>query len=216
MNAHQVTREFEKELCTYTGAPFAVAVNSCTAALMLACLWNAGPLSRPWFMVKDHPSSIYHQWNGEVSMPKRTYVGVPMAVVHAGCKPTFRDEEWQGEYRLEPFPVWDAARRFTSGMYHGGFQCVSFHWSKILGLSQGGAILHNDPVADRWLRRARFDGRTEGVPPAEDTFDMLGYHCYLSPSVAADGLMRLSTLPLHNKDLPNSNYSDLSLAPIFK
>ena len=30
-NPHAVTKEFEKQLCLYTGAPFAVAVNSCTS-----------------------------------------------------------------------------------------------------------------------------------------------------------------------------------------
>jgi dTDP-4-amino-4,6-dideoxygalactose transaminase len=98
----------------------------------------------------------------------------------------------------------------------GAMQCVSFHWSKILGIQQGGAILHDDPDADRWFRKARFDGRTEGVPPKEDTFETLGYHCYLSPETAAQGLVRLSFLPPHNDDLPNSDYPDLSQIPLFQ
>ena len=32
----QVVRDFEAALCEYTGAPYAVAVNSCTMALLLA------------------------------------------------------------------------------------------------------------------------------------------------------------------------------------
>jgi dTDP-4-amino-4,6-dideoxygalactose transaminase len=195
MSAFDVVKQFESEVARYTGAPYAVAVNSCTAALLLAC--------------------AYHKV-GEVSLPKLTYVGVPMSVVHAGGSVTFRDEDWQGEYQLKPYPIWDAARRFTSGMYRPGtMQCVSFHISKILGLDQGGAILHDSPEADAWLRRARFDGRTEGVPPKDDTF-ILGWHCYLSPPVAAQGLWRLACLPQHNADLPRSDYADLSLQAIFK
>jgi dTDP-4-amino-4,6-dideoxygalactose transaminase len=196
MNAFQVVRDFEKAVADYTGAKYCVSVNSCTMALLLAC---------KYLNVQ------------EVSIPKLTYVSVPMSIVHAGGRVQFRDEDWCGSYQLTPYPIWDAARRFTSSMYAPGqYQCVSFHWSKILGLQQGGAILHDDDDADRWFRKARFDGRTEGVAPKEDTFDTLGYHCYLSPEVAALGLVRLSFLPKHNDDLPNSDYPDLSKIGLFK
>jgi dTDP-4-amino-4,6-dideoxygalactose transaminase len=95
-------------------------------------------------------------------------------------------------------------------------QCVSFHWSKTLGLSQGGAILHDNPEADAWLRRARFDGRTEGVDPKNDQVQYPSWHAYLSPEVAAHGLMKLSLLPKHNPDLPKSDYPDLSLIKAFQ
>lgn len=151
-----------------------------------------------------------------VEIPKRTYVGVPMSIIHAGGKVTFRDENWTGHYLLYPYPIVDSARRFTSGMYsETWFICVSFHWGKHLGLGQGGAILHDDPKADEWLRRARFDGRREGVAPDEDTFDMLGWHCYMTPETAAEGLVRLSLLPRNNPDLPNDDYPDLSKFEVF-
>ena len=195
MNAFQVVRDFEAAVASYTGAPYCVAVNSCTMALFLAC---------EWFEVE------------EVSIPKRTYVSVPMSIMHAGGSVTFRDENWRGEYQLEPYPIWDSARRFTSGMYRAGaMQCLSFHWSKILGIQQGGAILLDDPHMDKWLRKARFDGRTEGVAPKDDEF-ILGWHCYMSPEIAAEGLVRLSFLPQHNKDLPNSDYPDLSQVKFFR
>ena len=190
----RVVRDFEAALCEYTGAPFCVAVNSCTMALFLAC---------KYLRVET------------VSIPKRTYVSVPMSIIHAGGKVEFDDREWSGRYSLNPYPIEDAARRFTSGMYQGGYSCVSFHWSKILGIQQGGAILHNDPEADKWFRRARFDGRAEGVHPKDDN-PILGWHCYMSPEIAAEGLVRLSHLPKHNDDLPNSDYPDLSKMEIFQ
>jgi len=196
MNAFQVVRDFEKAIADYTGARYAVTVNSCTMALLLACKW----------LNVDR-----------VEIPKFTYVSVPQSIMHAGGKVQFRDEDWRGEYQLKPYPVWDSARRFTSGMYRPGqYQCVSFHWSKILGLQQGGAILHDNADADEWLRRARFDGRKEGVQPKDDTFLSIGYHCYLSPEIAALGLVKLSFLPEHNDDLPNSDYPDLSKIGIFQ
>lgn len=197
MNPFQVVRDFEAALCEYTGAPYAVCVNSCTNALFLACKWCGVDTVK------------------SVEIPRFTYVGVAQSIINAGGRVTFRDEDWRGEYQLKPFELWDAARRFTSGMYHGGYQAVSFHISKILGLDQGGCILHDSKEADRWFRRARFDGRTEGVPPRDDDF-IQGWHMYMSPPIAAQGIWRLNCLPKHNADLPNSDYPDLSKVPLFQ
>jgi hypothetical protein len=140
-----------------------------------------------------------------------------MSIINAGAEVQFVDKEWRGLYQLEPLPVWDSARYFTSGMYvQGSMQCVSFHATKILGDTQGGAILLDSGEADRWLRRMRFDGRTEGVPPSKDTFTEIGYHCYMSPDVAARLLHRLSVLPKHNKPLHNDDYPDLSAFEVFR
>jgi dTDP-4-amino-4,6-dideoxygalactose transaminase len=96
-------------------------------------------------------------------------------------------------------------------MYQPGtYQCVSFSSSKILGIEQGGAILHDDLHADAWFRKARFDGRTEGESQLEDNF-ILGYHLIMLPSIAAQTLLKLYHLPKHNEDLPEIEYPDLSL-----
>jgi dTDP-4-amino-4,6-dideoxygalactose transaminase len=193
-DAFKVVRDFERAVAEYTGAPYCVAVNSCTMALFLACKWCEVD---------------------EVWIPKRTYVSVPMSIVHAGGWVKFDDRDWKGSYSLNPYPIRDSARRFTSGMYDGGFECLSFHWSKILGIQQGGAILTDVAQADTWFRKARFDGRTEGVHPKNDDF-ILGWHCYMSPEIAAEGLVRLCHLPKHNADLPNSDYPDLSQCRLFQ
>lgn len=200
MQAHDVTRRFESALCGYTGARYAVTTNSCTNALLLALRW----------FLKDVRGVQL------IEVPRHTYVSVPMSVIHAGGKPVFTDRAWRGSYQLKPFPVWDCAREFRRGMYpdNGQFLCVSFHASKILGDSQGGAILHADEHADRWLRRARFDGRTEGVHPKEDN-PILGWHCYLSPDVAARLLWKLPAIG-DGGVLANDDYPDLSLMEAFK
>ena len=211
MNPYQVVRDFEAALCEYTGASYAVAVNSCTSALLLAVAWH---------LDRGPTGNALRKWEDreDIGIPKRTYVSVPMSIILAGGRPTFRDEEWRGMYQLKPIPVWDSARYFTADLYkqHGGFCCLSFHASKTLGLEQGGAILHDDPEADAWLRRARFDGRTEDVSPKDDHFNMIGHHCYMSPSTAAMGILRLHSLPKHNAPLPNDPYPDLSQMEIFK
>lgn len=193
---YAITKQFEDELCHYTGAPYAVAVNSGTAALLL-CVELMKPV-----------------W---VEIPRRTYVSVPQAIIRAGSRVKWRDENWSGVYQLKPLPVWDSARRFTRDMYLSGqFQCVSFAASKILGAEQGGAILHDDAEADTWFRRMRFDGRTEGVDPRSDTFDLVGHHCLMLPSVAATLLVRLYHLPNHNDDMPDYDYPDLSQHSAFR
>lgn len=211
-NPHFVTQLFEQRLCEYTGAPFAVAVNSCTMALTLAVAW--------------HVRTTEHYY--DISIPKRTYVSVPQAIIHAGASVTFTDEEWLGYYQLKPLPVFDCARWFSWRMYdadppyrsddgyRGNMLCVSFHASKILGIEQGGAILHDNAEADAWFRRARFDGRAEGVAPKDDKGIIMGWHCYMNPSTAAQGILKLHSLPKHNPPLPNDDYPDLSELEVFK
>jgi dTDP-4-amino-4,6-dideoxygalactose transaminase len=207
---HRVTRDFERALCRYTGAPYAVAVNSCTAALLLACrrqVMIGGP----------------HALQPDFEIPRRTYVSVPQSIIHAGGRVAWRDEEWRGYYRVKPYFIWDSARWFTTGLYPaitlpygGGAVCVSFHASKTLGIEQGGAILHDDGAADDWYRRARFDGRREGVAPADDDFDFVGYHVYINPSTAAQALLRLYSLARENAPLANDEYPDLSRFKVFR
>ena len=214
MNPYRVVKDFEGALCDYTGAPYAVTVNSCTSALFLALMWHQQ--LRPKFHDLSFDGTPIYFDPPIIVIPRRTYVSVPMQIIHAGMAVAYRDEDWHGGYQLFPLPIWDYARRFTSGMYRlGQFQCVSFHWSKILGIQQGGAILHDSPEADAWLRRARFDGRTEGVHPKDDEFGHIGWHMYMSPEIAAEGLMRLSILPERNPDLPNDDYPDLSTKRLF-
>lgn len=245
MNPYQVVKDFEQAVAQYTDAHYCVAVNSCSAALMLAVAWHlrnvtackvcgitAEQIEHAGGHLCDRsPCGHSDIRKRDIEIPKRTYLSVPMSIIHAGGRPTFRDVEWLGSYQLKPLPVWDSARWFTCGLYYaikmkqktahgeslgGPMVCTSHHWSKTLGIQQGGCILHDDPEADAWLRRARFDGRTEGVAPKDDNITQVGWHCYMSPEVAAEGLVRLHFLPKHNAPLPNDQYPDLSTMEIFK
>jgi len=225
-NPFEIVRKFESAVSEYTGAPYCVAVNSCTNALFLALKYQYNERR----IGIEQPSKFnknYNQITTAVEIPKYTYLSVPMQIKHAGFDVLFRDEDWIGSYQLKPFEVFDSARRFTWDQYKLArnkarfgnsftYECVSFHWSKILGIQQGGAILHNDPHFDIWARRARFDGRTEGIAPKNDPIQELGWHMYMSPEIAAEGLTRLYYLKKHNPDLPNDDYPDLSKLEIFK
>jgi len=198
INPYGVTKDLESALSEYTGAPYVVCVSSCSAALQLCCEAVGG-----------YPKTI--------TIPSRTYCSVPMSIIHAGHKVRFEDIYWRGAYQLKPLQVWDSARRFTSGMYvKNQFQCVSFSTTKILGIEQGGAILHDNPEADKWFRKMRFDGREEGVNPKDQNFDVIGHHMIMLPSIAAQLLLKLYHLPRINEDLPDFDYPDLSKFEVFK
>jgi dTDP-4-amino-4,6-dideoxygalactose transaminase len=187
--------EFEKVVAEYAGAPYGVAVNSCTNALLL-CF------------------SLFNDCYIEI--PKRTYVGVAQAIKLSGNHCNFTDEEWIGDYRLYPTTIVDSARRFTYGMYKPNeLRCLSFHWGKHLKIGRGGMILTDDIDAYLKLRKMRFDGRREGVPAKLDNFDTLGYHCIMHPDDAARGLALMHFMDLYNDDLPTDDYADLSQFEIF-
>ena len=98
-DAFQVVRDFERAVADYTGAPYVVAVNSCSMAILLAVAWHL----RGW--VDDEPQAIFPDETPKlpaIEIPKRTYISVPMSIIHAGGRPTFRDEDWVGAYQLKP------------------------------------------------------------------------------------------------------------------
>lgn len=195
--AYRVVDDFERELCDYTGAPHAVAVDSCTNALLLALVHE-----RLRFPNAPH-------W---VRLPKRTYVGVLQAARNAGYRVMWSDAPWERSYRLEPTRIVDSARHIAPGMYEAGTLCaLSMHAAKQLPLGRGGAILTDDAEAAEWLRAARMDGRPPGAP-IEATLPF-GWHCPMPPDTAARGLWILSRwvdsgfVPA---PLPDDPYPDLS------
>ena len=206
MNVHQVTREFEKELERYTGAPHAIAIDNCSNAIFL--------------------SLMYENVKGlDVYIPARTYMSVPCEIIHAGGNVKFLPVEGEtitGAYRLSPTRVIDSALRFTHNMYvPDSFMCVSFTGPyKHLKLGKGGAILTDDNKAAEWFRRARFSGR-RAISYHEDIFDMLGWNFWMMPDVAARGLHMMTQFydldgnPKENQDL-TLPYPDLSKHEAYK
>ena len=194
MHPWGIVDEFEKVVAEYAGAPYAVAVDSCTNALFLSLV-----LVR----LRCRPTNI--------TLPKRTYVGVPHAVINAGHTLAFKEHQWVGAYRLTGTNVIDSARRFSRDMYvKDTLWCLSFHWYKHLPIGRAGMILLDNEDDYKLLRRMRYDGRTERVAPADDSFDCPGYHMITSPEAATRGLMYMQHVKDYNEDLPWDDYPDLS------
>jgi len=198
-NPYKIVQMFEEEIASYTGAPYAVSVDSCTNALFLTCK--------------------YLQVN-EVTIPSKTYLSVPMSIMHAGGEVIFdttpKTNHWVGVYQLKPYPIYDAAKRLTSNMYiPGTFMCLSFHIKKHLGIGKGGMILTDNKKAVDWFKKARYEGRSEKYYK-EDSIEQLGWNMYMTPQEAAQGLCLLQNYPEHNHDIiENNGYRDLTEFPIF-
>lgn len=198
-NPYKIVQMFEEEVAHYTGAKYAVSVDSCTNALFLV--------------------SKYLEV-GEVTIPSKTYLSVPMSIIHAGGEPIFDKREmtnhWTGVYQLKPYPIYDAAKRFTSGMYiPDSYMCLSFHIKKLLPIGKGGMILTDDKEAVEWFKKARYEGRSEKFYK-EDSIDSLGWNMYMTPQEAAEGLALMQNYPLHHSDLGEINgYRDLTEFPVF-
>ena len=198
-NPYDVVKMFEQSVADYTGAPYAVSLDSCTNALFLCCMYEN---------IKGK----------EVRIPKQTYLSVPQSIMHAGGEVVFEDLRWQGIYQLKPFPIFDAAKRFTSDMYRSGtHMCLSFHIKKHLKIGKGGMILtYSKEMAD-WAREARYEGRSEGVRYQDDDIKILGWNMYMTPQQASHGLALMQNFPRLNPDIPESPpYRDLTEFTLFK
>jgi len=195
-NPYEIVKMFEETLADYCGSKYAVTTDNCTDALLLCC---------KYLEVE------------EVTIPSKTYLSVPQSILHAGGKVRFKDYHWKGIYQLEPYPIWDAAKRLTSNMYiPGSYMCMSFHIKKHLKIGKGGVILTDNKEAADWFKRARYEGRGE-VMYHEDEIDINGWNMYMSPEQAARGLMLMQNYPEHNEDLPEyPEYRDLREFPLFK
>jgi dTDP-4-amino-4,6-dideoxygalactose transaminase len=191
---YKITEDFEKALCDYTGAPYAITVDNQSNALFLAMMFEK---------VKGK----------EISIPSRTYPSVPCEIIHAGAKVKFKEVKGKtikGAYQLEPTNIWDSALRFTSDMYiPGTHMCLSFTGPyKHFKLSKGGAIITDNLEAYHWFKRARYSGRRE-CSYHDDHFDMLGWNFYMMPELAARGLLMMNQF--YNMDGTKKTMEDLEL-----
>src|ERR1044072_1856710 len=233
--AHKITEQFEQELCKYTGAPYAVAVDNCSNALFLALYYELN-------IKKSYKRKGYNVNTDKpiITIPRHTYPSVPCEIIHAGGKVAFADNElyWhdedcfksknnvKGAYGLIGTNVWDSALTFTSNMHvKGQHMCVSFTGPyKHLKLGKGGAILTDDVNAYVWFKRARFSGRQE-CSYHEDDFDsttykvdgydicsmppVAGCNFYMMPEIAARGILLMQQF--YNADGTPKHNDDLCM-----
>jgi dTDP-4-amino-4,6-dideoxygalactose transaminase len=196
---YKIVRQFEETIAEYAGSKFAVAVESCSAAIFLSCL--CVPMR-----------------HGVVTIPRFTYPSVPASILHAGGYVDFSPDPWRGVYKLEPYSIVDGALRFRRGMYQGGLHCLSFHAKKLLPIGRGGMILTDDEETVRWFRIMRFDGREERDLSQQQVIHHLGWNMYMQPEQAARGLLLFNMIKnreLEDLDVEAQGYPDLSRSEIY-
>jgi dTDP-4-amino-4,6-dideoxygalactose transaminase len=180
---------FEKKVARFAGSKYAVAVDCCSNGLFLSL---------------KYLQSIKELSTGKlVTIPKMTYISVPMQIIHAGNKVGFEDLKWSGIYQLKGTRVWDGAVRWNKDMYIGkdSLQVVSFQIKKRIPIGRGGIILTDSAEAYNWLKLASYDGRDLNTPyTSEEHVQMLGYHMYMTPEDAARGIILMDQTPEHNED----------------
>jgi len=195
------TRTFEGEVATFFGSPYAVAVDSCTHGLEL-CLRFA--------KVKT------------IHVPHRTYISIPFLADKLAIERLWKNENWKDYYQLtdtsSQWKIIDAAVLWKKNSYISGtYMCISFQFQKHLSLGRGGIILTDSETGAEELKKMSYDGRTPDTPWREQNIKTLGYHYYMTPETAQNGLDKL---PLAIETPPREwvleDWPDLTKMDVFK
>ena len=164
-NPYKIVQMFEEEIAHYTGAPYAVSVNSCTNAIFLACK--------------------YHKVEGqEVVIPKRTYLSPPQSILQAGGKLQFEDIAWKGVYQLKPFPIYDSKEAvdwYKKARYEGR-GTVPYHEDNII--EEGWNMYMNPEQACRGLMLMQnYPEHMEDLPEEPSYRDLTEFDIFKEISV---------------------------------
>jgi len=192
-----IVSEFEEKIADFYGATWGVAVDACTHGIEL-CLRYVGA--------------------NEIVVPKRTYLSVPMLANKMNLELKWKDEDWRDYYEIGNTGVYDAAVLWRENSYiPKSFMCISFQFQKHLGLGRGGMILTDDLVAKNELKKMSYDGRIPDVPWREQNVDTMGYHYYMTPETAQNGLDKFEEAKIKEpKKWLLEDWPDLTKMEIFK
>ena len=193
----EIVKEFEEKIADFYGAKWGIAVDACTHGIEL-CLRYVGA--------------------NEIVVPKRTYLSVPMLANKMNLELKWKDEDWRDYYEIGNTGVYDAAVLWRENSYiPKSFMCISFQFQKHLGLGRGGMILTDDSVAKDELKKMSYDGRTPNVPWREQNVNTMGYHYYMTPEVAQNGLDKFEEVKIKEpRKWLLEDWPDLTKMEIFK
>lgn len=176
----EIVTQFEKQIASFYGAPFAIATDSCTHAIELC---------------------IRYQNLDRIVVPHHTYISIPFLADKLNIARRWKNFKWTNFYNIVDFealsdstlaPIYDAAVHWRQNAYEiefkGSFACLSFQYQKHLGLGRGGMILCDNESAASALKKMSYDGRNPIQPWREQDIDTIGYHYYMTPETAKLGL----------------------------
>jgi dTDP-4-amino-4,6-dideoxygalactose transaminase len=191
-----IIKEFENKISEFFDSPYGIAVDSCTHGVEL-CL--------RYLNVK------------KIIIPKNTYLSIPFLSKKMGIEMEWKDENWINYYYLTENVI-DAAVLWKKDSYiPNTFMCLSFQYQKHLSLGRGGIILTDNQKAAIDLKKMSYDGRLPDIPWREQNIDMVGYHYYMTPETAQNGLNKLDTaIRTVPKQWNINDWPDLTKMNIFK
>ena len=184
--------QFEQTIANFYGAPYGIAVDSCTHAMEL-CM-------------------RYEKYDS-VKVPTHTYLSVPLIMKKiSDVKWRWEDLEWKEYYYITGTNIIDAAVYWKKDSYiPNTYFCLSFQQRKHLPLGRGGMILTDDPTAHYYLKKMSCDGRDFYRPWRDQDIDVMGYHYYMTPEKASEGLEKFQTAV--NKPTREWSYKDYPYLP---
>jgi dTDP-4-amino-4,6-dideoxygalactose transaminase len=195
MNFNTVT-QLENEVAKFFGAPYAVAVDSCTHGVEICLRYTQA----------DH-----------IIVPKNTYLSIPFLAHKLWIDLLWKNEDWVDYYYLTENVI-DAAVLWKPNSYvPGTFMNLSFQYQKHLSLGRGGMILTDNEDAAIRLKKMSYDGRLPNTPWREQDIEIYGYHYYMTPETAQLGLDKLpAAIASEPKKWSVSDWPDLTQMKVFK
>lgn len=199
MNDFDSLYNFETQIANFFGAQYGIGVDCCTHGIEMCIRLNSD--------------------TREILCPKQTYISIPFMLEKISANYKFVDSEWSEYYYLTSTVI-DSATLWRRNSYiNGTLMCISFHIKKHINIGRGGMILLDNYSDYKKLQKMRYDGRSiyDGVMYNDDDISDIGYHYYMTPEVAADGLkifeQKKDILP---KTVTYKDYADITQFSYFK
>jgi len=170
MNPFDIITEFENRVADFFGAPYAVAIDSCTHGVEICLRYTKAT---------------------KITIPVRTYLSIAMLPNKMGIDFEWSREVWQDYYHLTDKVIDSAVLWKKDGYLPGTMMSLSFQFQKHLNLGRGGMILLDDLDAKKQLTKMVYDGRIRELPWRDQNIDTMGYHYYMTPETAQLGLDKL-------------------------
>jgi len=191
-----IVEQFEKKVTDFFGAPYGIAVDSCTHGLELCLRYTKSDF---------------------ISVPEHTYISIPFLANKLNIELKWSREEWEDFYYITDNII-DAAVMWKEDSYISDtFMCLSFQYRKHLSLGRGGMILLDDLHVAQELKKMSYDGRIPNIPWRDQNINLMGYHYYMTPETAALGLKKLpNAINTKPKQWTIFDWPDLTEMEIFK
>lgn len=188
--------EFESKIAKFFGAPYAVAVDSCTHGVELCLRYKAV---------------------SKVKIPKQTYLSIGFLPQKLNIEYEWSDIAWQDYYELAE-GIYDAAVLWRKDSYiPGTMMCLSFQFKKHLNLGRGGIILLDNETDKNELIKMSYDGRDRETLWRDQNISRVGYHYYMTPETAELGLKKLpKAIITPPKQWTINDWPDISQMEVFK